>query len=560
MQLTRYDITELNEGRVPAFPVRGGSGPGWDDISLYYAMALQQMGFNSTATKPYPNAPAPTDPQTDPVQGTPNVANTWNYSESPDSYFFWAAMHWWPGNNWEFWKTVAPAPQDQYWSHCTHGPANVEKYFLPWHRAYIYFYEVIIRAKVAELGGPPEWALPYWNYSFHNPTDSVRPWPRSRLPWVFTQATLPDGSTNPLFLDSTRRGLQPSWPDGSVMYLQTTTPSYTAAYGQAHWLPQTANSGFNQTLDSSPHGLVHDDTGSGDGLISATGWMQFTQTASFDPIFWLHHSQIDRLWVGWNARGGLDPQPADDPNWATAADDTVTGRWNFWAAKDIGNIIVVHPGDMVDPTRLDPAKFPYTYCYDRLPAAPAPKPVPAATISASRSGPGAGAPEVLGLSAATPTQVVHDPVTVAVELHPDAPAHLHALTAGTDAQPGRVVLQLRQIIAGNPPGNYEVYLNNTTVDRTATGRVPEFVGTFGTFGAAHHHGPNAEHVPGIDVAFDITDLVAQQRAQGRWDDTGATVTIVHATPNIPGLTPVAAPISVGSVRIVLAHEPDPRTA
>jgi hypothetical protein len=122
------------------------------------------------------------------------------------------------------------------------------------------------------------------------------------------------------------------------------------------------------------------------------------------------------------------------------------------------------------------------------------------------------------------------------------------------------VLQLQQIIAGNPPGNYEVYLNNTTVDRTTTGQVPEFVGTFGTFGAAHHHGAHAEHAPGIDVTFDITDLVAQQRAQGRWDDTGATVTIVHATPNIPGLTPVATPISVGSIRIVLAHEPDPRTA
>lgn len=94
-------------------------------------------------------------------------------------------MHWWPGNDWEYWNTNAPSPRNEYWSHCTHGSAQVEKYFLPWQRAYIYFYEVVVRRKIAEIGGPEAWALPYWNYSYHDPSNASTPWPRSRLPWVF---------------------------------------------------------------------------------------------------------------------------------------------------------------------------------------------------------------------------------------------------------------------------------------------------------------------------------------------------------------------------------------
>ncbi len=35
LTLTRYDIGDLNNGKVTAFPVP--SSPGWDVISLYYA-------------------------------------------------------------------------------------------------------------------------------------------------------------------------------------------------------------------------------------------------------------------------------------------------------------------------------------------------------------------------------------------------------------------------------------------------------------------------------------------------------------------------------------------
>jgi len=71
--LTRYDVTDLNNGVIPGFEVQ--DPPGWDDISLYYAKALQQMGWNESGQGSAPDAPEATNDD-DPATGTPNVANT----------------------------------------------------------------------------------------------------------------------------------------------------------------------------------------------------------------------------------------------------------------------------------------------------------------------------------------------------------------------------------------------------------------------------------------------------------------------------------------------------
>jgi tyrosinase len=557
--LTRYDITNLNNGDIPGFGVK--DPPGWDDISFYYAKALQEMGWNPSGQGSAPNAPPPQS-DTDPAENTPNVENTWNYSEEPDSYFFWGAMHWWPGHKWEFFNDLAPAPQNDYWSHCTHGVAGdtitLEKYFLPWHRAYIYFFEVIIRAKVAELGGPENWALPYWNYSFYDPNDPVGPWPRSTLPWIFCQETLRDNTPNPLYLDETRRGLQPKWPDtGEPMRLKNGTPFYAGAYGQQSWEAAAPNSGFNLTLDGRPHGAVHVDTGNGDGALSDTGWMQYTQLAGFDPIFWLHHSEIDRFWVGWNAAGGVDPDNQTDPKWLTAADDSIPHRWNFWANGNISDVRVIHPGDMLDPEHLDPSKFPYSYTYQDLPTVPAPQ-------QAGRQAVASAVPQLATPAAPTkaaaveasqrvashdePVRVEHEPVTTEVALTQEAPRLLASLDAEDPTEARRTVLELDGVVSHGPPGNYEVYLNYPDADRETEGSVPYFVGLLSAFGANHAHGGGEAH--GVSASYDITALVAYLRANGEWDDSKVQVTFVPAVRAVAGRKPVTAPVTVGSIRIV----------
>ncbi|VEB44289.1 Common central domain of tyrosinase [Chromobacterium violaceum] len=51
--------------------------------------------------------------------------------------------------------------QRQAWAQCQHATW----FFLPWHRAYLGIFEDIVANTVARLGGPQDWALPYWNYS-----------------------------------------------------------------------------------------------------------------------------------------------------------------------------------------------------------------------------------------------------------------------------------------------------------------------------------------------------------------------------------------------------------
>ena len=79
-----------------------------------------------------------------------------------------------------------PTPSDQqtFWARCQHG----SWFFLPWHRAYLFYFEHILRQIIQKLGGPSDWALPYWNYS--DPSNSSA----RCLPPLFWAPKLPDGT------------------------------------------------------------------------------------------------------------------------------------------------------------------------------------------------------------------------------------------------------------------------------------------------------------------------------------------------------------------------------
>jgi tyrosinase len=64
----------------------------------------------------------------------------------------------------------------------------------------------------------------------------------------------------------------------------------------------TAQSSINGT----PHGAVH---------VAVGGNMGSFPTAGLDPLFWLHHCQVDRLWNLWLAKGGGRSSPIGDTAW-----------------------------------------------------------------------------------------------------------------------------------------------------------------------------------------------------------------------------------------------------
>ena len=74
----------------------------------------------------------------------------------------------------------------------------------------------------------------------------------------------------------------------------------TTALKQGTYLPSGALQGFNRALDRGLHGNVHGLTGDGQNMGSVP-W------AARDPVFWMHHCNIDRLWASWNKNGGGNP-------------------------------------------------------------------------------------------------------------------------------------------------------------------------------------------------------------------------------------------------------------
>jgi tyrosinase len=192
-------------------------------------------------------------------------------------------------------------------------------YFLPWHRGYLRAFERIVAAAIVQLGGPVDWALPYWNYN-----DESNP-NRLDLPPAFGSQTWPDGGTNPLFvvarygstgqsggpitLDLRSVSLDDAFLEDSFVGTQI---GGSPGFGGGRTPFKHSGRGDEGLLEQSPHDNVHGDIGGArdnDFMNpSKIGLMSNPSTAGLDPIFWLHHSNIDRLWESWlRAAGHVNP-------------------------------------------------------------------------------------------------------------------------------------------------------------------------------------------------------------------------------------------------------------
>src|SRR5205823_1654012 len=146
-----------------------------------------------------------------------------------------------------------------------------------------------------------------------------------------------------------------------------------------------------------------------------------------------------------------------------------------------------------------------------------------------------------------------EPVSVAIDLSPEAGAVLDAVTGGPTGPGGapRIMLHLQGVVADGPPGNYEIYVNHTEANRMTAGSAPQFAGVLPGFGADHNHGGdegshgNEHH--GLSFRYDITDLVRYLRQTGNWDPARAMVTFVPAARPRPGRELVMAPMKIGMV-------------
>lgn len=287
--------------------------------------------------------------------------------DDQNSWWFFAAIHGeyltgetaFPG-----WAYISAPPQvpttplpsqtiqNLYWDQCQHQ----SWFFPPWHRGYLIALETQIRAAVVSLGGPSDWALPYWNYFGTNG--------QYKIPPAFTEHNLPDGSPNPLFVQN-RYG--PNM-DGDIFIpippvsetcenntIYTGSNSVTNPPGFGGLKTGFSHDGrISGNLESNPHNQVHVDVGGVSSDPNVWGLMSDPGIAALDPIFYFHHSNIDRMWAAWNNNGHSNPT---DPNWLNGP--ASIGEREFVMPMPDGSSWVYTPDEMKSLSQLD-------YTYDDL--------------------------------------------------------------------------------------------------------------------------------------------------------------------------------------------------
>jgi tyrosinase len=167
--------------------------------------------------------------------------------------------------------------------------AHGQPTFLAWHRAYLYNFELALRDQV------PDVTLPWWDWR------TVRD-----VPEAYATPQRPDGTGNPLFsvrindlalAQARANGGQrdqdlADYPDTyRDPGLPGAPPLPTTAEIEALLdVPQFLD--FQTQLEDK-HGDVH---------VWVGGHMSNIPFAAYDPIFWAHHSMIDRIWRLWQLR------------------------------------------------------------------------------------------------------------------------------------------------------------------------------------------------------------------------------------------------------------------
>jgi tyrosinase len=152
--------------------------------------------------------------------------------------------------------------------------------FLPWHRAYLYNFEMGLRDQVADA------TLPWWDWT-------LRPPRQNGLPAIFT-ATKMGTAPNPLLR------FHVNLPDTNPPLVRNTgrhpgpVNDLPAQSDVDDALAKTDWSDFTTAVENI-HDQVH-------GWVS--GDMGVIGTAAFDPVFWCHHAMIDRLWWLWQVKNG----------------------------------------------------------------------------------------------------------------------------------------------------------------------------------------------------------------------------------------------------------------
>ncbi|KAI4296684.1 hypothetical protein L6164_036625 [Bauhinia variegata] len=178
--------------------------------------------------------------------------------------------------------------------------------FFPFHRWYLYFYERILASLVKDID--PNFTMPYWNWDAEKgmPMPSIYTDPKSPLYDPLRSATHQPPKLIDLDFNKTEDNITPAETVAAnyvIMYRQIVSASKTPDlfFGSAYRAGDDSDPGAG-TVENVPHGPVHIWTG--DSTQPNYENMGTFYSAGRDPIFYAHHSNVDRMWEIWKSLGG----------------------------------------------------------------------------------------------------------------------------------------------------------------------------------------------------------------------------------------------------------------
>ncbi|TLD26588.1 hypothetical protein PspLS_04810 [Pyricularia sp. CBS 133598] len=289
------------------------------------------------------------------------------------------------------WNGVQATPGNELAGYCLHE----NTLFPTWHRPYLALYEQILYNHIQQIASwyqdasarkqyqraATNFRIPYWDWAATPPEDeSLLPLAVSESPVV--EVAGPNGVqniSNPLYayefrpLDASafyiapwdhwdRTLRSPSSQDSGatsnntnvglaldqnhdvlqqrVYTILSSYDNYTTFSNEA-WFPK--GDSRHDSIES-VHDAIHSIAGLG-------GHMTYIPFSSFDPIFWLHHANLDRLFALWQVVHPdvwIEPQPASMASYTTSAGDIMTSRTllapffsdvngTFWTSDTVRN-------------------------------------------------------------------------------------------------------------------------------------------------------------------------------------------------------------------------------
>ena len=196
--------------------------------------------------------------------------------------------------------------------------------FLPWHRLQLVWFE----RQVARFSGRANFALPYWD------------WDDDRLPAIVSSDPV---LAMPNRLASPTESLRAFMRRNGQQFRGRITDDFSTFFGRARNVGTPAQGGYSGSCEWSGHNMIHGFVG---------GDMGRLDRSPNDPLFWMHHANIDRIWTQWHMRNsdGLYPKPWRDELFSGFIDT----RGRLAPTVDAAST-------------MNPASFGYDYPFDATP-------------------------------------------------------------------------------------------------------------------------------------------------------------------------------------------------